>query len=405
MPWLLRMLLILSFVILLGYGYVGRKLDWALAQLTPWSSPRRPLFIFLAVVLLNLYPAVTLVTYLMKSDIWMTAVQGGSRFIDLFLTYPFWVSVIFVLQLLPFLLLTDLGRFILAPLAKNPMTWTTWYAKLVLLLICVVAVYTVVRVYHDTGRIRVNERVIHSSKLAPQTPELRIIHITDVQMDRRTGPALIGAYVDKVNQLNPDVVFFSGDLITSGTEYIDQAAALLGRVKARYGVFACLGDHDIWADPEWVSRSLRERGIEVIEDEHRVINVGSTQIQLTGVTNVYNRRPKRDRLYQLANNQNDHLVSILLSHQPTRPLIEFARRNGYDLFLAGHTHGGQVVLNYFGIRLSVARRETRFVSGFYEVGNMLVSVSNGLGLTFAPVRFHAPAEITLLKLRPVEATR
>jgi hypothetical protein len=287
---------------------------------------------------------------------------------------------------------------------KNPAAGNAWQAKVTLVLTGVVCVYTMARVYSDTQRIRIRERVIDSTKLTPRTPELRIVHITDVQADPRTGPSLVRAFVRQINELNPDVVLFSGDLVTTGTQYIDQAAALLGQIKARQGVFACLGDHDYWADPQWVTRSLTQHGIEVIEDASRIISLGSGQMQVTAVTNTYQRRPQGSRLDQLAPGHDARVVSVFLTHQPSGELIELAAKQGYDFFLAGHTHGGQVVLNYFGLRLTPVLTETKFISGFYEVGQMLVSVSNGLGLTFAPVRFQAPAEITLLRLTPVAAS-
>ncbi|MBI3949622.1 MAG: metallophosphoesterase [Acidobacteria bacterium] len=403
MPWLLRMLLNLTVLILLAYGYVGWKLNQALAQLGLLPEPRRQQLILVVIVLLNLYPAVVLVSYIAGSNIWSIALRGGGGLVDLALTYPFWVGLLLVGQLVPFLLLTELARLGLWLLSKNPATVSAWLARLTLLVACAVCVYTAIRIYFDTNHIRLRERVIYTPKLAPAVPELRIVHISDVQVDPRTGPPLVNKFVHKINGLNPDVVFFSGDLVTSGTQYIEQAATLLGQIKARHGVFACLGDHDYWADPQWITRSLRANGIDVIEDNRRLLTLGSSQIELTGVTNIYNRRPRASWLQHLAGTKNNHLISVFLTHQPTDALIGFARENGYDLFLAGHTHGGQVVLNYFGIRLTPVMLETSFLSGFYQVGHMLVSVSNGFGLTFAPVRFQAPAEITLLRLRPAES--
>jgi predicted MPP superfamily phosphohydrolase len=80
-------------------------------------------------------------------------------------------------------------------------------------------------------------------------------------------------------------------------------------------------------------------------------------------------------------------------------LVKHAEENDYDLFLAGHTHGGQIAFPLPGFLLTGSSFETPYVSGFYRAGSMLVSVTNGLGLTLAPVRYNAPAEITLITLR------
>jgi predicted MPP superfamily phosphohydrolase len=95
---------------------------------------------------------------------------------------------------------------------------------------------------------------------------------------------------------------------------------------------------------------------------------------------------------------SDGDLKILLVHQPAETLVEFSRRNGYDLFLAGHSHGGGVAFGIPGLfLLSPARLESRYVSGFYNGGSMLISVTNGIGMTLAPVRFHAQSEISVLR--------
>ncbi len=398
MPWLLRMLFILTSVVLLLYGYAGSRLYQALGQLTSWSEPRRLGAIILVTGLINVYPLAILMTYLWGSEWWLVALRGGNKLVDMTLTYPFWIGLIIVAQLFPFFLAIDLGWFVLSLFAKNSPTWMVWQARLVVLITGLVTVYAVARISHDTWHIRVRERIIASNKFSPGTPELRLVHITDVQMDPRTSPEMVSAFVEKVNQLNPDLVIFTGDLITSGTAHIDRAATLLGRIQARYGIFACLGDHDVWADPEWITRSLEANGIQVLEDEHRWVETEHGRIELTGITNVYRRRPQGNRLRQLIHGDRERSFAIFIAHQPSDSLVKFVAERGYDLFLAGHMHGGQVVLNYFGFQISPALRDSSYLSGFYRIDGMVLSVSNGLGLTFAPVRFRAPAEITLLRI-------
>jgi hypothetical protein len=394
------MLLNVTLILIVADLYIGWRLSRAVAEVSSIPTHKRRRLILSALLLLNLYPVVTLGTYFLETPIWSTALGGGSQTVDLFLTYPFWVGVLAAGQFLPFLLVLDLGKVVVRFFFNDSPSWKTRLAKATLITAGLVAVYAPVRVYFDTNSIRIRERTIHSEKLHPNAPELKIAHISDVQLDRRTRPELLERFVNKVNALNPDLVFFSGDLITSGTQFIDQAATLLGRIKARYGVFTCLGDHDHWADGDWVEESFKKNGIETVRDQTRWIHVESSLLDLTGVTNIYSRRPGQRKLDQLAADRSGDALSILLTHQPSDTLVAWAEKQKYDLFLAGHTHGGQVVLNVFGIKLAPIVWETDYVSGFYQVGEMLVSVTNGLGLTFAPIRFQAPAEITLIKVKP-----
>jgi predicted MPP superfamily phosphohydrolase len=89
----------------------------------------------------------------------------------------------------------------------------------------------------------------------------------------------------------------------------------------------------------------------------------------------------------------------MLTHQPSEWLVDYSLKQGYNLFVAGHTHGGQIVFPVPGFLLTGSSFETDYVTGFYQVGEMLVSVNNGLGMTLAPVRYHAPAEVTLILLK------
>jgi predicted MPP superfamily phosphohydrolase len=397
MPWIVRMLLLLGTSLLIFYGYAIRRLAWALSFWSgqPAQKWRRRLWLVAGV--LNLYPAVAIGGYALDSAFWRTALRGGHPVADLLLTYPFWIGLLVTLQLCVIFLLLDMVRLVARLGVKIP---TGWIARGMLGFALIVLMYTPIRSYVDTRQIRLREQAIISERLPADAPELRIVHISDLQMDARTDAARVRRFIEQVNALRPDLVFFTGDLVTSGTEYIEPAAAWLGTVRARYGVYACLGDHDYWADPHQVSESLRRHGVVLLEDESRSISVGTLSLHLTGVTNIYRRRPSPETLARLAAEKPDGRLSILIAHQPSPTLVQWAKDREYDLFLAGHTHGGQIALPLFGLRLALARLETPYVSGAYDVGSLWVNVTNGLGFTAAPLRFHAPAEIVLIRLVP-----
>lgn len=397
MPWIVRMLFLLSASLLILYGYVIRRLAWALAHWTGHPVSRWRWRLAGVAVVMNLYPLVALGGYFLDSSFWRTALRGGHSLVDALLTYPFWIGLLAALQLFVILLLLDLGRALARLWGKNP---EVWIARLMLGACAAVLLYTPIRAYWDTRQIRIREQVIVSERLSAEIPEIRVVHISDLQLDARTDTDLVRRFIEKVNALRPDLVFFTGDLVTSGTEYIEPAAAWLGAARARYGVYACLGDHDFWADPRRVPQSLRRHGVLLLDDESRSITVGSASFHLTGVTNIYRRRPAPETLARLAAEKPKGRFSILIAHQPSPSLVQWAKEQDYDLFLAGHTHGGQIALPLPGFRLALARLETPFVSGAHDVGSLWVNVTNGLGLTFAPLRFHAPAEITLLRIVP-----
>jgi hypothetical protein len=186
--------------------------------------------------------------------------------------------------------------------------------------------------------------------------------------------------------------------VTYGTEHIKEGAEMIGKLKTKYGVYACLGDHDYWSDPELIVQSLRKRGVTILENGNFSLNVKSSKIYMTLVTNIYSERPNEQILKTLANQDAGSALKIFITHQPSNGLVEFAAKGNYDIFLAGHTHGGQIVFSLFGIEAAPALLETDYLSGQYRFGSMLIDINNGLGLTLAPIRYNAPASVTLIKL-------
>jgi hypothetical protein len=275
-----------------------------------------------------------------------------------------------------------------------------WQAIVTISLFAIVAVYVTVRIVHDTYSVRLTATEAPIPGLPAELEGFRIVHLSDLQADAYTDEKKMQKYIDLANAQKPDLILFGGDLVTRGTDYIAPGAKMMGRLQARLGVYSCLGDHDYWANAESIARHLNNSGVTTLEDSVLTLSASASKLSLTIVTNVYSRRPSPETLAMLRRQRPDKAtVHILLSHQPSPQLIEFAQANGYHLFLSGHTHGGQIVFKPFGIPLSVSHYETPFYSGFYRRGKLLLSVTNGLGLTIAPVRYQAPAEVTLLTLR------
>ncbi|MFQ5771133.1 MAG: metallophosphoesterase, partial [bacterium] len=304
-------------------------------------------------------------------------------------------------EILPWLLKIDFIKLPFFPLYKKfKATWLDIQYRVIIALFLLFSIYVLCKVIADTTRIRVSETILTYRHLPRSFGSLTIAHISDVQADARTGKRKIKRYVKKVNKLRPDIIFFTGDLVTSGKKYIEAGANVLRNFEAQYGIYACLGDHDYWADENKVIHSLNYNGIKSLEDTNQFIRVGNDSLLVTFVTNIYNKRPSLDKLNLLMGQQPRGILDIIVTHQPSESLIELAAERGYHLFLAGHTHGGQIIFRPFGIEITPPRMESPFYKGTYRVGRMLVSVNSGLGLTLAPLRYNAPAEITLIKIMP-----
>ena len=398
MSFFLRMLLLALPAILLIYVYVSRRFTDAIQQLTSWPHSTLRRGKWLSIGFLLLYPVLLLLTTIFNVVTFSNALSSGQLWSKILFIFPFWIGLLVVVELVPLLLTVDLVRLLLWPFyKKHQALWSKSQAWVTLILGAVIGIYVPARIWHDTYSLRLTQRAVKIPNLPEALEGFRIVHLSDLQADLYTGARKMQPYIDLANAQRPDLIVFSGDLVTRGTEHITAGAQMMGRLRARLGVYACLGDHDYWANPQLVAQQLQANQVLVLEDS--VLSLAANQISLTILTNVYNRRPSPVTLARLRQQRNDSAaVHLVLSHQPSGELIQFAQKNGYHLLLAGHTHGGQVVFKPFGIPLSASHMETQYYSGFYQVGDLLLSVTNGLGLTFAPFRYQAPAEVTLIVL-------
>jgi predicted MPP superfamily phosphohydrolase len=401
MSWFLRMILLLLPAILAAYVYVSWRLAAAIGQLTSWPRSRVRWGAVAVAGYLNLYPLLLLGTGLLQMNAANSALRGGHPWLDALVTFPFWAGMVVVLELLPLLLVIDLARFAGWPWFKKYRTmWVKWQATASVSLFAIMVAYVITKIVLDTYSVQLTEHEARIPQLPAALEGFRIVQLSDLQADPYTGARKMQQYIELANAQKPDLILFSGDLVTRGTAYIAAGAKAIGGLRARVGVYACLGDHDYWADPQSIIQNLQENGVTTVEDSVLTLPASPHKISLTIVTNVYSRRPAAATLERLRQQRpDDAAFHLVLSHQPTDDLIQFGQKHGYHLLLAGHTHGGQVVFKPFGIPLCVSQAETRYFSGFYQIGKLWLSVTNGLGLTFAPFRYQAPAEVTLITLR------
>ncbi|GJQ21808.1 MAG: hypothetical protein HBSIN02_21630 [Bacteroidia bacterium] len=399
MPWIIATTLTVFVPLVVLYWYVGRRLRDALGDYFVRERKRVGRYVWSVLAYVNAYPVLFLIVFLIEGRSRVPAFSGESLAIDLFFAYPFWFGLVFTVQMALVAGLMDLGRILLWPIyRKRKLAWIARQGSITLIVGIFVAVYSIVTIITDTWTVRTVEHVYRLPIGAQKLAGSLLVHISDVQGDGRTTPARLRAYVDRVNALKPDVVFFSGDLVTSGERYIASTAEILGKIDAPFGKIAAVGDHDIFSDKDSVMASLRRGGFIMADDTTVTVSVRGEVVSVTLVTHTYRQRPDHNDLGRAVDGANGNL-KIFLVHQPAESLVDFAGSQGYHLFLAGHTHGGGVAFGIPGLFLfSPASTESKYVSGFYDVGTMLVSVTNGIGMTLAPIRFHAPAEISVIRL-------
>lgn len=317
------------------------------------------------------------------------------------LIYLFWYGLIFMGVMLNWLILHD----ILAPLAKRLSSVSAKkinkiFARGFLIITLCTCFYTAAKLVWDTNRI--TTEII--SYTIPDTDfsfdPMTIVHISDLHADRFTGEKKMRRYINKINSFNPDLVLFGGDLITSGTEYITAGADALAEIDATYGTWFVIGDHDYWTDTERIIRELKERDIYTLDNQNSWMNHGELSIKLTGITELYSAQIDPDSLTALLQDTKNEDLHIIFSHQASDRLIEQSLKHNVHQLYGAHTHGGQLRIPIFFYPVTAARAETRYVNGHWMLGNMLLNVNNGLGFTLTPIRYNAPAQVSVITVKP-----
>lgn len=389
MPWTLRMIMLLALVMLVILVYIGFRLYWSVKIVHPRHTRLFYGVLAAAITAFFIYPVVGFMQHSLGFDYNWESIPSV-------LVYPFWYGLVFSGVLLSWFITIDLifliGR---RALKKRTPRYKILQANLLLIFAGVIAVYVGVKMVWDTHRIETTEIAYELNDA--NLEDFTIIHITDLQADRYTTGKKMERYVKKINEAQPDLVLFSGDLVTEGANSIIAGAEALSRIESRYGVFAVIGDHDYWAGHDHVVKELEERDITVLWDENYWLEHNGSRIKLTGLTEIYNQKTEPEILLDLLN-EDEGSLNIMITHQATERLIKAAQDSNYHHLLAGHTHGGQIIVPFFFYQLSGARRDTQYINGIWWMNGMLFNISNGLGFTLGPVRYNAPANLSIIRI-------
>jgi predicted MPP superfamily phosphohydrolase len=238
----------------------------------------------------------------------------------------------------------------------------------------------------------VERHPVYLRRLPRALDGLRVVQLSDIHHSPFTSRAQIERAIDTANSLDADIIALTGDYVSHEREYIQPCAELLGRLRARCGVYAVLGNHDHWTDAALITDLFRAEGITVLVNEGMRFEHRGASFWLAGVDDTM--VGLEDLPLALAGSTADEL-KLLLAHNPV--ILRRAARAGVDLVLSGHTHGGQVTWRSERSRSGRPRR--RMLRGLGRRGETQIYVTRGLGTVILPVRYGCLPEVSLLELR------
>jgi uncharacterized protein len=231
-------------------------------------------------------------------------------------------------------------------------------------------------------------------KLDPAFNGFRVAVVSDIHLGPLSGRAHTERIVRMINETSPDLVAIVGDLVDGTVEELGAAAEPLRDLVSREGTFFVTGNHEYFVEDTtaWL-RELEQLGVQPLRNENTLIRRGDAAFHLAGVNDIAGESrddgPNFDRA--LSGRDSDR-ATVLLAHQPVQ--VSDAAKNGVDLQLSGHTHGGQLWPFHYVVGLAQPS-----LAGLSTVDGTQLYVTRGAGFWGPPVRVGAPPDITVLSLQ------
>lgn len=223
--------------------------------------------------------------------------------------------------------------------------------------------------------------------------DIKIVHLSDIHFGHLVSKTFVESVIHRINQLKADIVLCTGDYVHT-SKYkndIDIVWPIICKLRAKIGIFSVLGNHDHWADTDrslyWLNRSGHS-----IRHKVQKISRGSDSIWIGGAGDLWEDDLAIDRTFR---NVPSNDFKILLAHNPDSVDQKFKTR--IDLALSGHTHGGQVIIPFYGPPI-IPVKNKKYTSGLIKLHDSSLFISKGIGWAVLPIRVNCYPEIAVLHL-------
>jgi predicted MPP superfamily phosphohydrolase len=236
--------------------------------------------------------------------------------------------------------------------------------------------------------------------LDPAARPVRLVHLTDTHIERSSFRE--ADIVRRVNGQEPDLIVLSGDYLNLSYLHDPVSAAhfrqFVNQLEAPYGIYAVRGSVEPF--PEAMEQLVEGTGINWLEQQSATVEVRGQSVTIVGVACSHHQELDATRLEQAMAGIDDDAFTLLLYHSPD--LIREASELGVDLYLGGHTHGGQLRLPFYGAIVTASRYGKQYTNGLFQRDGTQMYISRGLGFEgggMPRARFLCRPEIVSIDLR------
>lgn len=290
-------------------------------------------------------------------------------------------------------------------------------AKFITQLGLVLAAIPFTSILYGMAKGRFNFRITNENLSFPNLPEafngFKVVHISDIHIGSFLGHEnQVKKAIELVNEQNPDIILFTGDLVNNFAEELSGWIPILSDLRAKYGKFSILGNHDYGDYFEWPNKAEKEQnltnlkqahkelGFKLLLNESMQIELNNSKIGLIGVENWgLPPFPQYGNLKVAMNGSSELPFNILMSHDPSHWDAEVIDKTNIDLTLSGHTHGMQFGIEIGNVKWSPVKYKYPRWGGLYKENNQYLYVNRGFGYIGFPGRVGMPPEITVIELQ------
>ena len=264
------------------------------------------------------------------------------------------------------------------------------------------------------GRFNISaKRVDVENKSLPRNFDgYKILQISDLHLSSFYGDEkIVSEWVDMMNAENPDIICFTGDMVSVFADEMLPFMDALKRLKAKEGKFAILGNHDYGDYHSWKSAEekeshnerlkslIRSAGFDLLLDEHRLLTKGGDTLAVVGLEDMGRLRNCQKKNLEKAELGLTAKTRILLSHKPDFWETYLDGNTDYFLTLAGHTHAMQAGIEIGDWEFSLSFLRYPYWHGLYERNGNQIFVSRGIGCNVIPIRFGMTPEYVVITLK------
>lgn len=258
--------------------------------------------------------------------------------------------------------------------------------------------------YVGTSGLTTKEYKIETLDIPKSFNGLKVVHFSDLHYLRVTNSKKLQAIVDEINLINPDIVFFTGDLIDKDfnptEEEENKLIELLKSINSKYGKYAIIGNHDYVKEEEQIQNILTNSNFTLLQNTYDIIYSDNNDKLFIGGVDTYSYdKADIDKTMEYFSNNEDISYKIILSHEPDY-IDTILSKYDINLVLSGHSHNGQINIPFIKT-LFLPYGSKKYYENYYKVNNTDLYISSGIGQSRINMRLFKKPSINFYRINKI----